>query len=159
MKRRTRFFLHALLPPPLGWICLLAQGWIVDSRRWVASAWGDILVSLPVVVAYAYCFAIVPSLIYALLMERAYRRGFIMGRGWSLLLSSLLGGIAGAIPILGSAILEPQAFSGKKALELSPWPVAGLFTGLLIEWWIGCLIRRRSLTPSSSAPSRTSPLP
>lgn len=150
MKRRTRFLLHALLPPVLGAIFILIVVWAIESGR--PRHWLDLPVMVGLFVIYGYVFATIPSLAYAALMELGYHRGLTPGRGGALVLSAVLGFVVGSIPLFVSWLGENETLRQEKVLALGIWAVSGLLTGLLIEWWIGCLDRRRSLTPSSSVP-------
>ena len=155
MKARNRFLLHTLLPPVIGAILIMIAAIIIDLDPPKNRGWLQVVGMTVFVMIYGYVFAIVPSVVYAALMEFGYRRGLTPGSGGAVFLSGLLGLLVGAIPFVGSWIAENFAFTFKKALTLGIWPVAGMLTGLIIEWWIGGL-SRRPLTPSSSAPSRTS---
>jgi hypothetical protein len=156
MKRLTRFLLHTFLPPALGAIFILISMWAIEGGR--LRHWFELPVMVGLFLIYGYVFAILPSLAYAALMELGYHRGLTPGRRGAQVLSAVLGFLVGAIPMIGSLLGENGTLRQEKVLGLGVWAISGLLTGLIIEWWIGCRCRR-PLTPSSSAPSRTSPPP
>lgn len=79
---------------------------------------------------YAYAAAIIPSALYAALMEAAARRGLTPGGSGAIVLSGLLGLFVGVLPWLLSARSE---YLGGAVL----FAIVGFVVGVGVEWWVG----------------------
>ena len=135
MKPGIRIVLHLLAPPFLG-----AAVGIVAASIWQLLNGGRLSTILqevhdyPVTFLYAYVFGIVPSAVYAAIMEWAVWRGFEPGRRRAILFSGILGLLAGL------AIILPFLIGDAKALPIALYLGGiGLVVGLLLEWLIGRL--------------------
>lgn len=129
-----RFVLHTLLPPLCGGLLIffamvLADG--VRSPSYVAS--------LVAFLGYAYMAAIIPSVLYATLMEASARRGLTPGSSGAIVVSGLIGLFVGALPWLLSV---PQSQWPQKIGAAILFAVVGFVVGVGVEWYVGRPKRR-----------------
>ncbi len=150
MSRYFRIFLHIAFPPLLGAVMMFLWTLMEGSARAGAS-----LLRLPLMllyfVAYGYIFAVIPSAVYASLMELGYSVGILPGGRGALVLSTLLGGAVGSIPLLATLLANQGASNPEKVIGLLPWAVSGLLTGAIVEWFVR-LSEPRPLTLPTSNP-------
>lgn len=127
MNAILRFALHVLLPP-LGCGFLFVGVALISSVGRIPP--GDIIQVIFLGLFFAYVVAVVPSVIYAALMEFAARRGIKPGSRRAVWLSAWLGGIIGAL-----ILLFPGGWrDGPAMLFIS---ALGFVVGLAVEWLIG----------------------
>jgi hypothetical protein len=145
MKRRNRFFLHALLPPLFGGTLIFGLVFVSGP---VPPDWGTALAFFALAILWAYVWALVPSLAYAGLMEWAFGRGMVPGSRRAVALSALLGTVVGSIPLVS------ELFDAHRRLRLTyAMPsVVGFAVGVLVEILVAALARRRALTAPTSNP-------
>jgi hypothetical protein len=130
MKRRTRFFLHAMLPPLFGGVLIFLLMFITRSGP---IDWASALPALGYVLIAAYVIAIIPSLAYAALMEWAFHRGMVEGSRRAVKLSALLGTAVGSIPLV------IELFNPHQTIRLEDWAIGaapsavGCVVGVLVE--------------------------
>lgn len=150
LKSGTRIFLHLLLPPLLGALLMLIA--IGLDGALASFKLGDVPAIAGYTIVAAYVVAGGPSVVYAIFMEAAYRRGFAPGRRAAGLLSALLGLAIGSIPWMGECISENASLSSKPDIWLLVWAGIGLLVGAIVEWIVGRCARRSALTPPTSDP-------
>lgn len=89
MRPPARFCLNLLAPPALAVLLLVALGSLVGASSFRA------LASMPAMLAIAYLYAGLPSLVHACILHFTYRRGLAPQSGRALALSTLNGLLAG----------------------------------------------------------------
>lgn len=138
MNRIKRIALEVLAPPALG--AALMSAWAIPAMLTESAArqsWGEMLsqgaAAFVMVLLYAYAFAGVPSVVYAILMEWYFSRG-LDPRGWPAVgFSTLLGCLSGA------AILLVMTQGNFERWFWSSWFWCGL--GAVVGFFNGALIR------------------
>lgn len=131
MKAILRFALHTLLPP-LGGGGLIVGAFVITSIGRIPPI--EIFQGVFVGLFFAYVVASIPSLIYAVVMEFASRRGITPGSRRALWLSAGIGGTVGAL-----LIVAPSRRMDWPAVILMS--LVGLVVGLAVEWLIGQIAR------------------
>lgn len=137
-----RFLLHTLLPP-LGGGLLIFGAMMLDR----AVHTPNYLASLVVFLGYAYAAAIIPSALYAALMEAAARRGLTPGGSGAIVISGLIGLFVGVLPWLLSARAE---YLGGAVL----FAIVGFVVGVGVEWWVGRTKKRVGWRLFTTTPRR-----
>lgn len=135
MTRKKRIALELLGPPVLGVVFLVGLAFV--SQLFTASgvagksSWRELLF----VVAYAYLFAGIPSMVFAAVMELAFSRGMKPSSWRSVALAALLGGAAGVamgLFITGGEISGQALRAG--GIFAYVGVAAGLTLGVVIKW-------------------------
>jgi hypothetical protein len=153
MKPWKRIPINGLLPPALAAALLLVVDVILclGKHHGLSPLLRDIAATTPVVLAVAYLFGIVPSLIFAAFMEVMYRRGVSPASTKALALSGLGGLSAGAAVdlILGWG----QTGNLKDRVLLNAiWGAIGAATGVLMGLIVG-LAESRAASGRRKAPN------
>lgn len=139
MRRPARILLELLAPAAIASL-LLAAGWATAELD------AEPLRALPFLLAFAYAFAAIPSLLFTLAMEVAFSRGLDPSSGRAVRFAALLGLLGGAAIAL--------AFGPRGALQnLALFSALGAATGALV----GLLVRARSTRPPAPARSPRDP--
>jgi hypothetical protein len=129
MRKKMRMVFEIFAPPIIAVAGLLTWDGL-SSLRW--PEWNVALVML----AYAYFFAGVPSVIYALMMEKAFAQGVPPGSWASVGRSTGLGLAAGAVIGAGMGFLMSgftlEGMLGMTAIFGAIFMVIGLGVGLIM---------------------------
>lgn len=149
MKRRTRFLLHALLPPLFGGTLLFP---VLLVGRGGELHLAETLMAFAAVLGVAYLWAILPSLVYAALMEWAFARGTIPGSRPAVALSALLGTAVGSIPLVGELFNAHRKLHLDDLLEMMIPSAVGFVVGIAVELIVAARARRNALTAPPSDP-------
>lgn len=146
MKRWQRIALQILAPPALGGaIALIAIGCIAVWEHWQKTGtWRvpiqDAGVWFLFAMIWAYVLAIIPSAIYAALMEWRFARGLRPGSLAAIIWSSGLGGIS------GFAIIAVIFRGPGDGWIFAAFTLLGLVVGVIV----GVLVRRGTNDPSNA---------
>ena len=134
MNPRLRITLNLLLPAPLGLVYVYGIAAANDLRQGLPTGIGlhaRELAELLAMIFVAYCFAIIPSALFAGGMEYLYRRRNVAPRSRAAVLASTAGGLISGLLIGGFVALDTQSTSD--ALQtLGMYMTAGGLTGLTI---------------------------
>lgn len=124
MNKGRRIFFATLTPPVLAGLVYTLGGYGSDSI-------GDRIVLLPIFIVTVYCFGLLPSFVYALIMDIWIRNNIHkkVGRFFTIVFSTLLGGLSGLfVFILSQPYTQATTSDYKMFLEIGC--LVGAFMGV-----------------------------
>lgn len=145
LTRAKRISLEIIGPPILGaslWVLSTMAGEIW-ARGGEACSWENLVGMiglLAMTTVYACVFAGIPSLLYAVIMEWRFARGFDPSSWWSVGLSTLLGSASGCLIVL--------FFGWPRLMAPSMWILFGGI-GTAVGFVLGLLIKVLSPKPTT----------
>jgi hypothetical protein len=152
MTRWKRILVNLLLPAPIGLVYTFGIIWLSLASRGTLGP-----ISLPTrqsvleglaILAVAYLFAILPSILFTVAMEWLYRKKSVAPSSGKALLYSTIGGT------VSGAVISMPMYEGDK-ITLIMYPIAGGLTGLTLGTLIK-LAETRAGHARRSSPTRIS---
>ncbi len=133
MKQTQRVLIEIFMPPLLAAIIIVVGGYTSDSLT-------DIILGFPAFLGFSYVFGIIPSLLYAFMMEIWFRKKLHekLGISATVLFSLLLGSLAGL-----SVFILSKTFTQGSASDMRKFIGIGSLTGIISGLGLACCLKRQ----------------
>ncbi|MES2693189.1 MAG: hypothetical protein V4773_06925 [Verrucomicrobiota bacterium] len=133
MTAARRFALHVLVPPAGGSVFIVVALVILQDLSFSPDRFFlGVIGMLP----FAYAFATIPSLFYAVIMYVAARSGIVAGSRWAILLSAGVGAFVSFSPFVIYGLDRAERFF------VLLFTAGGFVVGLVLEGAISLFARR-----------------
>ena len=145
MSRTQRILTEIFFPPLIGTIVIVISGCISGGINGLNDIISDgiigFILGIPALLFFAYLFGILPSLLYALIMEILFSYNFHNKLSFLLTVSTstLLGLLSGYCVFFLS-----QSFTQGSAPDLRKLIGVGISVGIIMGFVLACCMRRQS---------------